>query len=160
MDFSDNLRKDFIRNLIVLTFIVLVDQLSKRVLFNDIGLNNTKEFLPGLINFTVVLNTGGAFSVFKEYPVYFKAIGIINLLIFSYLAFCPTVYFNKITKTGCLFILGGTIGNLTDRFITGGVIDFLDLQFINFAIFNLADVFIDIGVILILIGWFCCRGNS
>ena len=106
-----------------------------------------------MINFTVVQNTGGAFSIFSEYPIYFKIIGTVNVLIFSYLAFCPTVALNILTKLGCVSILGGTVGNLIDRFLAGAVTDFLDLQIISFAIFNLADVFIDIGVVLILIGW-------
>lgn len=137
----------------ILVFLVLLDQFTKRLVLNEIGLNNTKEFLPGILNLTVVQNTGGAFSIFKEYPIFFKIVGVINILIFSYLAFCPTVKFNAITKLGCTFILSGTMGNLIDRFTTLGVIDFLDLCFINFAVFNLADVFIDVGVVLILIGW-------
>lgn len=153
MSYSQNFKKKLLVYFIIFIFIVFLDQLSKNIVFNSIGLNNTKEFIPKLINFTVVQNTGGAFSIFSEYPIYFKIIGIINVLIFSYLAFCPTVAFNILTKLGCVSILGGTVGNLIDRFLAGAVTDFLDLQIINFAIFNLADVFIDIGVVLILIGW-------
>ena len=142
-----------VANFIILILIVILDQVSKYGLLTIIGLNNIKEFIPGIIQFTVVKNTGGAFSILSQYPIYFKIIGLVNVFIFSYLGLCPTVKFNKFIKTGCVFVLGGTIGNLIDRFIKGGVVDFLDFQFINFAVFNLADVFIDIGVILILIGW-------
>ena len=126
-------------------------------MLSDIGLNNTKGFIPGVINFNVVQNTGGAFSIFKQYPSCFKIIGVINIFIFSYLAFCPTVAFNTLMKTGCACVLGGSVGNLIDRFLQGGVVDFLDLQLFNFAVFNLADVFIDIGVGLVLIGWYISR---
>lgn len=155
MNYSYDFKKKLIIYLAIFAFIVFIDQLSKNIVFNLIGLNNTKEFIPKLINFTVVQNAGGAFSIFSEYPIYFKIIGTINVLIFSYLAFCPTVAFNTLTKLGCVSILGGTVGNLIDRFLAGTVTDFLDLQIINFAVFNLADVFIDIGVVLILIGWLC-----
>ena len=134
--------------------IVLLDQIIKRVLLSDIGLNNSKQFIPGIIQFTVVKNTGGAFSIFKQYPICFQIIGIINVLVFSYLAFCPTVSLNFLTKIGCTCVLGGTVGNLIDRCLKGAVIDFLDLQLFNFAIFNVADIFINIGVGLILLGWY------
>ena len=150
----NSLRKNVLICFLLFISLVLLDQLTKRLAINGIGLNNTKEFLPGILNLTVVQNTGGAFSIFKEYPIFFKVIGIINVFIFSYLALCPTVKSNLTTKIGCTFILGGTTGNLIDRFISSGVIDFLDLYTINFAVFNLADVFIDVGVVLILIGWY------
>ncbi|MBI3591258.1 MAG: signal peptidase II [Candidatus Melainabacteria bacterium] len=154
MTYSENFKKILLTNLIIVVSIVLLDQISKRFLFNEVGLNHTKEFIPGLFNFTIVQNTGGAFSILKQHPICFKIIGVVNVLIFSYLTFCPTVAFNILTKFGCACILGGTIGNLIDRFIYGGVIDFLDLQLFNFAVFNLSDVFIDLGVVLILLGWF------
>ncbi len=146
-------KKNFIIYFFLFAFLIFLDQLTKRFVMAEIGLNNSKQFLPGILNLTVVQNTGGAFSIFKEYPVFFKAIGIVNVFIFSYLVFCPTVKFNEITRLGCVFVLSGTTGNLIDRFTTIGVIDFLDLDFINFAVFNLADVFIDTGVVLILLGW-------
>lgn len=133
--------------------IVFLDQIIKRVLLSDIGLNNSKQFIPGIMQLTVVKNTGGAFSILREYPVVFKVIGIVNVLIFSYLAFCPTVALNGVVKSGCACILGGTVSNLIDRFLQGGVIDFFNFQFVDFAVFNIADIFIDIGVVLILVGW-------
>lgn len=154
MNYSSNLKKQLLFLFLIFISVVALDQISKKFLLNEIGLNNNKEFISGILQFTLVQNTGGAFSVFKEYPIYFQIIGLINLLIFSYITFCPTVSFNTIIKSGCACILGGTTGNLIDRFLRGGVIDFLDLQMIDFAIFNVADIFIDIGVVLILIGWY------
>ena len=159
MKYSENFKKKLLLYLIVFLSIVLLDQFSKRFLLSEIGLNNSKALLPGIMQLTIVQNTGGAFSIFNQHPVYFKVIGLVNIFIFSYLTFCPTVSFNDLMKVGCACILGGTAGNLIDRFLQGGVIDFLDLQLFNFAVFNLADVFIDVGVILILIGWFFCRGR-
>lgn len=123
----------------------------------DIGLNNTSSLIAGFVQFTVVRNTGGAFSIFAQYPCLFKIIGIVNVVIFSYLTFCPSVTFNNIIKIGCTLVLGGTGGNLIDRFLQGGVIDFIDLQIFNFAIFNLADVFINAGIVLVLVGWYLSK---
>lgn len=132
---------------------VISDQLVKRFLIENTGLNNSREFIHGLINLTVVQNTGGAFSIFNQYPSCFKIIGFINVVIFSFLTFFPTPPFNLCIKTGCAFILGGSLGNLIDRLTYGSVIDFIELAFTKFAIFNLADVYINAGVILVLIGW-------
>lgn len=154
MTYSKNFKNILVICLIIFLLIIFLDQLSKKFMLSAIGIGNSKPFIPGIMQFTVVQNTGGAFSIFKEHPIYFKIIGLINVLIFSYLAFCPTVSFNMLTKLGCSCILGGTLGNLIDRFVSGAVTDFLNLQLFNFAVFNLADVFIDIGVGLILIDWF------
>ncbi|RMF28038.1 MAG: signal peptidase II, partial [Cyanobacteria bacterium J083] len=53
-------------------------------------------------------------------------------------------------QIGCGFILAGALGNGVDRFLFGYVVDFLDFRLINFAIFNLADVFINIGILCLL----------
>lgn len=139
-------------NFFILFLVVLIDQVSKRHLLSSIGLGNNREFLPGIMNFTMAQNTGGAFSILKEYPSFFVVIGVVNILIFSYVSFCPNVKANNIIKTGCAFILSGTVGNLVDRVVNGAVIDFFNLEFIDFAIFNVADVAINIGVIMILLG--------
>ena len=154
MHYSKDFKIKSMIYLVIFVSTVFIDQFTKHFVLNKIGLNNSQDFIPGIVNLTVVQNTGGAFSIFQQHPIYFKIIGIINIFIFSYLTFCPTVILKSITKAGCAFILGGTIGNLIDRFLVSGVIDFIDLKLFNFAIFNLADVFIDIGVILILVGWF------
>ena len=153
MKLSEDYKKKVLLNFFIFFSIVIFDQLTKRYLLFDIGLNNSKPFIPSIVQFTVVQNTGGAFSIFREYPLIFQLLGVLNVLIFSYLAFCPVVALNDVIKTGCACILGGTVGNLIDRFVHSGVIDFFDLQIFNFAVFNLADVFIDIGVVLIIIEW-------
>ena len=140
--------------LIVFLLLVTLDQISKIIVMNEIGLGNEGKYLPGFIRVFVVQNTGGAFSLLNNFPIFFMIVGVITSFIFSYLVFCPIVVLNDVVRAGCLCILSGTVGNLIDRFINGAVIDFLDFEFINFAVFNFADVIIDLGVILILIGWY------
>ncbi len=153
MKLSEEYKKKALLNFFIFFSIVILDQLTKKYLLFDIGLNNSKPFIPGLIQFTVVQNTGGAFSILKQYPFIFQLLGILNVFIFSYLVFCPVVFLNDVVRMGCVLVLGGTAGNLIDRLVHEGVVDFLDFQIINFAVFNFADVFIDIGVALIVIGW-------
>ena len=159
MKLSEDYKKSVLLNFFIFFLIVIFDQLTKRILLFDIGLNNSKPFIPGIVQFTIVQNTGGAFSILKQYPLFFQILGVINVLIFSYLAFCPVVALSNVVKTGCACVLGGTVGNLIDRLVHSGVIDFFDLQIFNFAVFNLADVFIDIGVVLIIIGWFLTKNK-
>ena len=153
MKLSEDYKKKLLLNFFIFFSIIIFDQLTKKYLLFDVGLNNSKPFIPGLVQFTLVQNTGGAFSILKQYPILFQLLGVINVLIFSYLAFCPIATLSNTIKVGCACILGGTAGNLIDRFVHNGVIDFFDLQIFNFAVFNVADVFIDIGVIIIIIGW-------
>lgn len=141
-------------NFFIFFLVVLLDQVTKRFLYADLGIGNSKAFIPGIVQFTIATNTGGAFSLLREYPIFFVAIAIINMFVFSYFAFCPTVKYRNSIKMGCSFVLGGILGNLIDRISFGAVIDFIDLQFINFAIFNIADIAINIGVVLIIVGWF------
>lgn len=153
MHLSSNFKKKIVIYFIIFVTVFILDQATKYLALLDIGLNNTKPFIPHVVHFTIVKNTGGAFSILNEYPICFKIIGLINVFIFSYLTFCPTVNLSNLMRIGSVCILGGTLGNLIDRFLRNGVIDFLDLELFKFAIFNLADVFIDVGVVLILIGW-------
>ncbi len=153
MSISGFLNKKALNCFIIVFVIVAADQISKNYLLDGIGLGNSQDFIPGIVQFNLVQNTGGAFSIFKQYPFFFKAIGTVNVLIFSLLTFANTLKVNNIIRAGFSCVLGGTLGNLADRYFKDGVIDFIDLIFVNFAIFNVADVFIDIGVGLILIGW-------
>lgn len=150
---SDNLKKSLLINLFIFFLVVLFDQVTKRLLYTDLSIGHSKDFLPGIVQFTIATNTGGAFSILRDYPIFFIIVAIINLFVFSYFAFCPTVKYGSSIKMGCSFILGGILGNLIDRLSFGAVIDFIDLQFIDFAIFNVADIAINIGVVLISIGW-------
>lgn len=143
----------------MLIFLFFFDQISKKVILDSVGMYNTANFLPGIIDFNVVQNTGGAFSMLNQYPIFFEIVGIVNIFIFSYLSFSPKVNFHTIARYGCVFVLSGTLGNISDRLMHGAVIDFLELAFVDFAVFNMADVFIDVGVVLILIGWYIQENN-
>ena len=142
---------------VLLLVLVLIDQISKYYVLTKIGLGNNLVICKDFLRIYVVQNTGGAFSLFDQFPVFFKVFGIFNVLIFLYLVFNQSLKLNNFVRVGCTFILSGTFGNLIDRFYRNGVVDFIDLMFVNFAVFNIADIFIDMGVVLIIIGWFVQR---
>ena len=136
--------------------ICLLDQFSKYIIsinFNSIRNND-------LIFFTIdyLENDGAAFNIFSGSRILLSLVSIIFSFVLIYI-----IIKNNINKTIELlsysFILGGTMGNGLDRILKGYVVDFINLNFINFAVFNIADVSINIGFILILYNLFKLRNK-
>ena len=130
--------------------IVLIDQISKFIVLITLGFGKTKVIIPNLLNFTLVKNKGAAFSIFSNSITLLTIISILAsiLLITIILKSPPKSYWNLI---GISYLLGGTLGNGIDRLFKGYVLDFLELSAINFPIFNLADITINIAIIFFII---------
>ena len=131
-------------------FIILLDQISKLLVLNTLGFEKSKNIIPSLLNFTLVKNKGAAFSLFSNSTNFLTTISIIAslLLISIIIKSPPKSYWNFI---GIAFLLGGTVGNGIDRLLKGYVLDFLELVPINFPIFNIADISINIAIICFMI---------
>ncbi len=131
-------------------FIILLDQLSKFLVLNTLGFESSRNIIPNLLNFTLVKNKGAAFSLFSNSTSFLTIISVIAslLLITIILKSPPKSYWNFI---GLVYLLGGTIGNGIDRLFKGYVLDFLELVPINFPIFNVADVSINIAIVCFII---------
>ncbi|MCW5821164.1 MAG: signal peptidase II [Cyanobacteria bacterium TGS_CYA1] len=110
--------------------------------------------IPGFINFTLTTNTGGAFSFGQNnFWMVTTAASVLSLAIFMWWLkreFKGPALINT-ERAAIGFLLGGALGNLIDRFSYGRVTDFLDFAFMNFPIFNVADICIDIGIGLLYI---------
>ncbi|MGE5658513.1 MAG: signal peptidase II [Actinomycetota bacterium] len=109
---------------------------------------------PGVFHFTYVVNTGAAFSLFSNGGVNWLrwlSLGV-SIALIALAWFGPRV--NRWEQAGYGLILGGALGNGIDRFAAGHVVDFLDFRLIRFPVFNLADVFINAGIICLLIATF------
>ncbi len=150
--------------MIILTILViLVDFFSKYMVSKLMTVNETIDLIDNFLRITYVKNTGAAFSIFSNNTI---LVIIISVVIIGFLLFY--IYKNKgnnkLENVSYAFILGGAIGNLIDRLVYGYVIDFLDFEILSYdaPIFNLADTFIVIGVILFLINTLRSRydGNS
>ena len=130
--------------------IIFLDQVSKFLVFSTLGFERSKNIIPYLLNFTVVKNKGAAFSLFSNSTYFLTITSVITslLLITIILKSPPKSYWNFI---GLAFLLGGTVGNGIDRLFKGYVLDFLELVPINFPIFNVADVSINIAIICFII---------
>ena len=128
-------------------FIIIVDQFTKYLIFNNYKTLVNKDFFLFRLDF--VKNYGAAFNIFSGNRILLSTISIIFSVILLYLIFRKKSS-NRLDLFSYSFVLGGTIGNGIDRTFNGFVIDFINLNFINFPVFNIADISINIGVILVL----------
>jgi len=128
-------------------FIIIIDQFSKYLMFYNYKTVVNKDFL--LFKFVFVKNYGAAFNIFSGNRVFLSCISIIFSILLTYLILKKNTL-NSYDLYSYSFILGGTIGNGMDRILRGFVIDFINLNFINFPVFNIADISINIGFIFLL----------
>ncbi len=129
---------------------LMLDQLTKYWVVQSFDYGESLPLVEGVFHLTYVTNTGAAFSLFSENGGWLKWLSLIVSLGLALLALVGPPM-NRWEQAGFGFILGGALGNGLDRFVSGEVVDFLDFRLINFPIFNLADVFINIGIVCILI---------
>ncbi|HEL1038745.1 TPA: signal peptidase II [Streptococcus equi subsp. zooepidemicus] len=140
-------RISFIMAAIVL---MILDQLSKWWTVTHIELGQVKPFIPGLVSLTYLQNRGAAFSILQNQQWFFT---IITILVVGYAIY----YVLKHTKASfwlqlsLLLIISGGLGNFIDRLRLSYVVDMIHLDVINFAIFNVADSYLTIGVLLLVI---------
>ena len=128
-------------------FIVLIDQFSKYLMFYNKKLFIYKSFLLFKLDF--VKNYGAAFNIFSGSRIFLSLISIIFSILLIYLIFRKNTL-NFIDLYSYSFILGGTVGNGIDRIYKGFVVDFINLNIINFPVFNIADISINVGFIFLL----------
>ena len=132
-------------------FIVLIDQITKYLMFYNKKLFINKDFLLFKLDF--VKNYGAAFNIFSGSRIFLSLISILFSILLIYLIFRKNTL-NSFDLYSYSFILGGTIGNGIDRIYKGFVVDFINLNIINFPVFNIADISINIGFIFLLFNIF------
>ena len=128
-------------------FIVLIDQFTKYLMFYNKNLFINKDFLLFKLDF--VKNYGAAFNIFSGNRIFLSCLSISFSILLIYLILRKK-NLNVLDLYSYSFILGGTIGNGIDRILKGYVIDFINLNIINFPVFNIADISINIGFIFLL----------
>ena len=128
-------------------FIVLIDQFTKYFMFYNKKLFINKDFLLFKLDF--VKNYGAAFNIFSGSRIFLSLISILFSILLIYLIFRKNTL-NLFELYSYSFILGGTIGNGIDRIYRGFVVDFINLNIINFPVLNIADISINIGFIFLL----------
>ena len=139
-----------INYLLTISFFCILDQLSK--IYINLNLNKLYNLDLFIFNIDFVRNYGAAFNLLSGSRFFLSFISVISAIILSYFIFISE---NKhINKYGLSFILAGSIGNGIDRILKGYVIDFIKIKFIDFPVFNIADIVINIGVLILIISHF------
>lgn len=144
--------------IIVVIISLLLDIGSKFLVSRIFILNESKTIIDNFLNITYVRNTGAAWSILDDNTWIVTVISLLIIIGIIYYVYRNRVS-KKILKIGYGLILGGAIGNFIDRIVYGYVIDFIDIDIFgwNYPIFNLADVFIVVGVILVMIDAWRCK---
>lgn len=136
--------------LFIVVSLVSLDQYTKSIVLNYFELYESKTIIDGFFGLTYVQNFGAGFSIMQNARTTFLIITPICLVGFTYLFIKSNV---KLSKTALLLMISGTIGNFIDRIVRVYVVDFLDFIIFgwDFPIFNVADIFLTIGVCLYII---------
>ncbi|HHU24676.1 MAG: signal peptidase II [Bacilli bacterium] len=132
--------------------LIFFDQITKILIKNWIPLGQSVTIIPGFLDFHSTYNTGAAFSFFSGKLQLLSLISILATIVLAY--FMKDVDFRKkkLFSFSMVLIFSGTVGNLIDRLFTGkGVFDFIEVTFVEFAIFNVADSCLTVGVILLMV---------
>jgi len=149
-----NLNKVFFFNSLIVLSIFLIDRLSKiYVIYLDEKLIGSEILSTKFLNINLIWNEGIAFGLFSFTEKTFYNFLTIIILIIILVIFFMILKSKGLKKYSLLMILGGALGNVYDRIATKAVPDFIDLHVGNFHwfIFNIADIFITFGVILMII---------
>ena len=130
---------------------VALDQFTKALVVARIPLGGHVDFLPGVLDFTYVRNTGAAFSSFEGMQWLFALIflAFTGLILYEY--FKKPMPFTTAERWMIASIYGGGLGNMVDRLRLGYVVDMIETQFMDFPVFNVADCFITCGCVLLLV---------
>ena len=149
-----NLNKNFLINLILVLSIFLFDRFSKLyVIYLDKKFFGSEIFYSKFLNIVLVWNEGVAFGLFSFSTNLFYNILSIIIFVIILIIFFMIIKSNGFKKYSLLMILGGALGNFYDRIFYNAVPDFIDFHIGNFHwfIFNVADIFITLGVIFMII---------
>ena len=131
---------------------LIIDLLIKIIVINFMELYDTIKIIPGFFNITYVRNTGAAFSILEDSRIFFIVITFIALIVI-YLFLLKDKVLNKYQTFLYSMLIGGIVGNLVDRIIYGYVIDYLSFNIFgySFPVFNIADIYICVGIGLFVI---------
>ena len=135
---------------VIAALLVVLDQATKFYIRATMAVGATKVLIPTWLGLNYVQNTGAAFSSFDQYTMILAIVSlVVSILLILAIAFKWVRHpFGRFTL---MLILAGAVGNLIDRFFMGYVTDMIQVLFIKFAVFNVADIFVVVGAVLLVI---------
>ncbi len=162
--FNRNMQESFFQFLAIFILLIIIDQSTKVYIAKIMMKNNFENIkLFSFLNITFVRNTGISFGLFSDGGLIGRYFFTSFSMIVGSLLFIMSIFNKeKLVQVSLIFISSGAIGNAVDRIYFGGVIDFIDFFIYNFhwPAFNFADIFITVGVFLLLIESFFKKGRN
>jgi signal peptidase II len=149
---------------------IVLDQLTKKIAEAELLLHQPVPVIPGFFNFTLMYNRGAAFSFLSDAGGWQRTFFVILSTVISIFLFFwlrqisrdDTQKHNHLLQIAIVFILGGAVGNLIDRAMTGEVVDFIQVYYSTyyFPAFNIADSAITLGAGLLILDMFMQHRDS
>lgn len=134
-----------IKNILFTAVLIFADRLSKVMAAKYLADGTVMTVIPYFLGLRYLENTGMAFSMLSGKTVFLAVITAAALIIMAYFLFVKN-YGERFERFCFIFIFAGGVGNLIDRVFQGYVIDYFEFLFMDFAIFNVADVYVCVGV--------------
>jgi len=135
--------------------LIFIDHYTKNLAVANLKGNPSHVLIDGIFQLTYVENRGAAFGLLKDQTVFFVVFTIIALTgLLYYFLKLPKTKANIFSRVGLVLIISGAIGNFIDRVTLRYVVDFLDpifIKFMNFPVFNFADVYVVVGSVMLAI---------
>ena len=135
----------------VAIIVLLADQTMKNIISQNMLLNEKITILNNILSVTKIYNTGAAFGIFENKTLFLAIFSVFVIISISVYLVRTYKSLNFVNTIAWGLVLGGTIGNFVDRLSLGYVLDFIRFDFVNFPIFNIADLCINCGAILLII---------
>ncbi|MCL2631683.1 MAG: signal peptidase II [Coriobacteriia bacterium] len=143
---------------VLATMVVVADRISKDIAERTLAAG-ARPFIANMIEFRLTYNSGAAWGIMQGARVYFLIIAVVTIAVV--LAYLMSVKQHPaMVVIGFGIFIGGSIGNAIDRLLAGRVVDFLNLLFMDFPVFNIADCAITIGAILVFLSIFISSRTS
>ncbi len=131
----------------VIAFAIGADQVTKALLTKG-----AMRFIPGFIRFEPVRNEGMAWGLMHGVNWFVPVVSVVTaivIVVFGWLLFKNRRKMHPAISLGFAMVIGGAAGNLIDRIALGYVRDFICTEFISFPVFNVADIFVTVGALLL-----------
>ncbi|HSN65158.1 MAG TPA: signal peptidase II [Fusibacter sp.] len=136
-----------------IAIMIALDQVTKVWAVNTLVGKGAMPFIGGILGFRYTENTGAAFSILREKQLLLILLtSVIITALIGFLIKALRTDVHVVVRVAYMFLIAGAIGNLIDRVRLNFVIDFLEFRFIQFPIFNVADMCVVVGVSLLAIG--------
>lgn len=146
--------KHMLLGIVIIIIGVLIDQGTKIIAFNNLRGKGSVKVIKNFFYLNYTENTGAAWGIFSGKMWMFYIITIIALGIFTYMLKDFDLKHNFVYSISMVLIIIGTLGNFIDRLFRKFVVDFIEIDFFfykDFPIFNIADMCLTVGVILLLV---------